>query len=353
MILQIVDGVRNAIVDGVWREGAVLPTLREMAETLGVSMIVVRRAIRRLANDGYVRPRPKTGIVVLKPPKIECWKGRVLFVLPEGDDNFFINMMGGVLRSKLSDAGWLYSTVAVPRKGRTWDFRSLGQELGRGVSLAVLVFDRPPIERYISNSSVPFVILSHATGRAIPGCRGRIRLFYDAPVPELVADCLRARIRTVLQIGIYDRAVNAVPALRAIGIDARELMPDWDVDRYGRIEGAQRAGLEAMEGLLASGTDALPDLLILTDDFLATGALLSLSIHGVRVPEDVRVVAMSNRYLGPVYPIPLSRLELDAFKSGEHVARWILGALDGKPIPARARIELAYIRGCTFPVPLD
>ena len=73
------------------------------------------------------------------------------------------------------------------------------------------------------------------------------------------------------------------------------------------------------------GRGWLPDLLVFTDDFLTSGALLSLVVAGFRIPDDVRVVSIANKGLGPVSTVPLARVENDADLHGDIIADSILG----------------------------
>ena len=61
LVEQVADGLRTCILSGVYRPGDVLPTTRGLAEELGVSRIVTRAAVRRLAADGLVNPKPRSG----------------------------------------------------------------------------------------------------------------------------------------------------------------------------------------------------------------------------------------------------------------------------------------------------
>ena len=49
LISQVVDGLRRAIVFGAYPIGTTLPTFREIADGLGVSMNVVRTAMKQLS----------------------------------------------------------------------------------------------------------------------------------------------------------------------------------------------------------------------------------------------------------------------------------------------------------------
>lgn len=57
MTEQVVVGLRRAIQSGAYRVGAKLPSLADMAKQLGVSLIVVRRAVAKLGKEGVLNPR--------------------------------------------------------------------------------------------------------------------------------------------------------------------------------------------------------------------------------------------------------------------------------------------------------
>lgn len=61
---QVVDGVAGAIARGALPSGAPLPSVREMAQTLGINPNTVQKAYRELEREGLVQPRPGSGIFV-------------------------------------------------------------------------------------------------------------------------------------------------------------------------------------------------------------------------------------------------------------------------------------------------
>ena len=68
----------------------------------------------------------------------------------------------------------------------------------------------------------------------------------------------------------------------------------------------------------------------------------------IRVPEDVRVVTMSNWGLGPVCPVSLTRLEMNPYAHGDALAQMALDYLaKGTPLGHRS-LPLNYIGGDSF-----
>ena len=61
--LQVLDGLRRAIIEGRLAPGARL-TERELTEMMGVSRTVIREALRQLETEGLIANVPNKGPVV-------------------------------------------------------------------------------------------------------------------------------------------------------------------------------------------------------------------------------------------------------------------------------------------------
>ena len=62
---QIVDGVKALIARGDLREGATLPSVRQVAGDVGVNLNTIAVAYRRLQEEGFLTIRHGTGTIVL------------------------------------------------------------------------------------------------------------------------------------------------------------------------------------------------------------------------------------------------------------------------------------------------
>ena len=89
---------------------------------------------------------------------------------------------------------------------------------------------------------------------------------------------------------------------------------------------------------LRRGRGGLPDAFLFTDDYVAAGAILAFLHAGIRVPDDVRLVAFANVGNEPSSPMPVSFIAADSRERGCLLARSILDYLGGKPfVPRIAR----------------
>lgn len=64
---QITDGIRMAIAGGELAVGAMLPSVRGLAQQLAVNPKTIAKAYEELANEGWVNARPGLGLLVAEP----------------------------------------------------------------------------------------------------------------------------------------------------------------------------------------------------------------------------------------------------------------------------------------------
>ena len=345
---QMTDGLREAIVSGHYKPGDVLPTILEWSKLLGVSIRVPEAAVAALAKEGLITVQKRIGCVV-NPRRQNVWNGRVLVVVPDGDHVYYQNVLVGRIRARVCDAGYMFSQVTVVKKGNgRYDFKQLAHELKSRPDFTLLVENRPEIERLLSKSGVAFGVFGRDRC-ALSGCVANFRRNNDAAVPDIVAHCERAGVRRVLQVtketgGHFD----AVPQLKKFGFEAEE----WQtpvVFECGRAEGTERGAFNAFrERFAKEGRKWLPDLFVFTDDFVAAGALIAMLMEGVRIPEDVKVISLANKGIGPVYPVSLTRVENDPVRHGEMLAEAVARFLAGRKM-RDGELAPEYIVGESFP----
>ena len=93
----------------------------------------------------------------------------------------------------------------------------------------------------------------------------------------------------------------------------------------------------------------LADVIFFTDDFAAAGALTAFAELGIRAPDDLFVVTLSNKGFGPVYPRTLARIEADGYAEGVQVGEYVASYLSTGSWPAPLSIHRKFLSGETFP----
>ena len=66
---QIVEGIEKNILMGVYPEGSVLPSLRELSVTLGINPNTIQKSYAELIRRGVIVPSPGSGTYVASDAK--------------------------------------------------------------------------------------------------------------------------------------------------------------------------------------------------------------------------------------------------------------------------------------------
>lgn len=340
---QLAHWLRDRIASGRYKIGDRLPTMRQLAESSGVSFKTARKAVERLAREGYIKTRPHIGSVVM-PRNITVWRGRVLLIVPDEDEtSYFVNAFLGEARRRLTAAGYLVARVSVSRAPRG-NVAQLGTMLGQTVDFALVMYGTAKVARMLEKAGVPFVDFGGIAAKGPrswhfpPGDAGAKRLF--------VEHCRRARIGKVTEVDFGSPGTSSAAAELAragIAVDRVSVKPCTDC---GRLEGIERA---AYEFFLGYGRGRFPDLFLVWDDYVARGFLTAMLARGIRIPADVKAVVFANAGFSPVFPKTLTRIEHDPVRCGERAAGFILSVLGKGRIPPPPVLTPSYVIGESFP----
>ena len=350
---QLVDGLRRAINDGYYRPGDVLPTWKNLSETLGVSLRIPREALRRLSQEGVVLARRRLGSVVQRTTEKRSWKGTVLCVCYDSEwHSYYRSVMFSSFRQILARNGY----VAIPfdirqTKYGAPDLSASSSILDFKIDFAVVMCHHARVLNWFSRFGIPFLAYGGMACQRVPNLVGVPDVWDVRQAKEdFLAHCRRARIRRVLQISFCaGPSVDMLPAFRRAGIEAEGwLVPP--VKGICRQEGIREAVRRAVAKRFADAR-SLPDLVFFTDDFVAAGGLLALAQCGVRVPEDVRVVTLANEGDLPVSMCSLTCILSSPVERGVLMARRVLAALSRTRLPAGADSvpKISYRIGESFP----
>jgi len=348
---QIVDGIRWSIHSGRLKTGETLPSREALMRILGVSKNVIQTAVARLASEGLVCPRPHLGCTVLGKAK-RLVRGRVLSVLAQSEGAYSPAVFSETLVTSLRSAGIGCTRVSVPREadGRV-DTAWLAAELALKPDLAVIEacgHSAPTVVRLLERSGIPYVLLFAKRRQRGSHCLANV--LYDT-VPAISAfaeDCRRVKILSATCVGFgSDSLVDPTLKLKAAGVSVERLdVPLGAV--FNDLNAIQRAARRLMENRLRRGP--LGDLVFVTDDYLTFGVLGVLLEHGVRIPDDVRLVTLGNGGFGPVYAKTIARIDFDSRAYAADLAEAVVSWFESGRFPADLCFTPRYVQGESFPI---
>ena len=335
--------IKDEIAYGRIKAGEPIPTIKELAKATGLSFRVARGVVEQLAREGYVRSRPRVGTVVL-PRDVTALRGRVLFVLPDVDAcSYHVTMIADALRRRLGAAGYAFSAVVFsqdPQIGLSF----LRHELVRTPDVAIVIYGTQSVRECLRGAGVKSVFIYGDEPQGEEGAW--VRFSAEEAIANFVQHCVRADVKRVTQVRFEgNETPDAKDVLAANGIKSGWLTVPR-MDGLGRYEGIERSAYNTFFSMPRS---RFPDVFLFWDDFVAQGALTAFLGRGLKVPNDIKVVALSNRGLGPVYAEALTRFECDASEAGEKVAAYALSLLAKGRVPPPPSITPHYVFGRTFP----
>lgn len=336
---KIAATLRQEILSQRYGPSGEFPTQEELVRRFGVARATIQQVIAHLVRDGLIESRRGSGTRVLpNPPHLSEYA----LVMPSAP--WKLTHWSRLYATLLNEAAAISESGQrrfVPFYGMDWQTRSRDYpallervESGR---LAGILFAAHPwrlIETpVLEKPGIPRVALMKGDGFS---CVTRVSFngsFWPKALDYLAA---RARKRIALiSTNVRDtlREIQPLLSARAMTMRGTWMMP---------VSPETPEGARTFLQLLFDSRGERPDALVIADDNLVEEATAGLAATGVRIGEDLEVIAHCNfPWLGPT-PLPLKRLGFDI-----RSALWTcIDLLDrqrrGESVPAQTNIEAVF-----------
>jgi len=322
---RISGHIRRQIIDGRLRPGACLPTRDEMVRLYGTSKTTVQLAINQLLREGFACARGSAGTYVADNPPHLSHYGLVFEARPaawQPWSRFWKTLQHEALGVQ-EDAG-CELTVYYGSSGRTdgKDYLELLSDV-QSHRVAGLVFAGPPFAfqqtPVLTQPDVPRVGVMSQPTYGIPAVFPDMRSFVARAMEHL----RRRGRRRLGYLGMWIGSERAVEQQLMADAARRGLTLEPYCVQGCHFETAGAAANMA-HVLMRLPPESRPDGLILADDNLVEPAVAGLIEAGVRIGQDVEVVAHCNYPLDTADVVPLKRLGFD----GREILRCCLEVID-------------------------
>lgn len=300
---RILRDLRDRMADGRWACGSRLPTQNELAAEFGVTKVTINAAMRTLADSGFVAAGPQGSYVAARLPAEHTFG----VVFPRCSEELKVNAFWTALHVAATATAYRPAGSTL-RPYYVEEFRPLRESpdyarLQTDVELRCLrglIFTAPPTmlegTPVLEAEDLGYAGV-FAPGRQWPqfsGLRLRTERFASKALDYLVLRHRRRVANLLVSTTTTLQTSQLAADMQARGMPFNE---PWQQAMDINSRAVQWAR-NAVHLLFHAGQTERPDALIIWDDNLVAAATAGLVAAGVRVPDDVLVVAHCN------YPVP-------------------------------------------------
>jgi len=344
---RIVSDLRGAIIGNRLTAGQRLPSNSALCRRYGVTPVTVSRAIRRLADDGFVVTRERSGVFVSDRAPHRVRFGLVFPSHPAlfGDTEVWTRLWDVIhhvaIHGKLDSRVEFEMYYDVAQGHDHGDMARLEQDIA-AQRLAGVIFACKPSG--LMNAPImtlpvmPRVVLSErfeATGLnfiVFGGLTDKALDFFRQQGRSRVAQIMSSS-QVDRRLTLADEFISGA-ALR--GLSARE---EWlqfvDIGRPQSVVNLVRL-------LLSAAAGDRPDALFVADDNLIDAVETGLLAAGVRVPDDIEVLAHCNFPPPSLLRLPIRRLGYDMVELLHTATTLIRRRRDGESAPQITMLETLF-----------
>lgn len=322
-VFQIADRLRGMIHDGGLTPGMRLPSTRELSEQFSVDPTSVHRSLSLLVKEGLLLRTPYVGTFVAEPPKKRL--ERLAFYHQAGP-NTSLGAFGRTLLEEVTRlghaGGFVVEVFSDTRKVSEAELTPpddlVRHTRTRRVQGVITSSISPERVTWLESLPVPFATVSNTHyPHAFNWDRGELAA---AAIRQLVArGCRKVGMLCTLlaheepgadtyQLSLYRGFAKAAATA------GLELHPG----RLAGIPNVKNAPLETNMPAYGFATfnrlwnnlppKERPDGLFIYPDTAALGALMAISMHNLRIPQDLRLVLHTNAEFPVFCPHPVDRL---------------------------------------------
>jgi DNA-binding LacI/PurR family transcriptional regulator len=329
------------------RGGDRMPSVRELATLVGVSVKTLRAAQALLAKDGLLEIRHGSGVYLTeraRPLGVGIYSE---FNILQPRTSSFHSLVPHFLREFLEQQG-VQADIYIG-KSRPGDrdngpsntrFRA---DVENGRLDAVAILNAPSTSgwgTWAQQLAIP------AVGMHTPY---QVQVGYGEIITQAVRRLALQGSRRIAMLAWYKGGLKEAlhDALNGCGLD---FFPEWiRHDLHPMLSGA---GWEEFREIWMARREK-PDGLLVADDMLFDEARIAIQELGIRVPEELQIVTHANKGAARRYPFPVTEIQMDPQRHAEALGNMLLKRLRGEAVePSTVTLPFEMVEAAPVAAPV-
>lgn len=325
-----------------WEKGSRLPTNRELASRLKVSVPTVRAALKKLSQEGRIRARSGSGTFLVTPTRTPGRELRVSICCNNAGDlhlDLWANpIYGGILQVAMNHHPSVALSSITPGTGNEQDLMSkLIQQSDSTDGLIMFPYILPydameRVRRQYEERGKPLVSLNAPSLTATANFVSPNHMESSQVIGEAWRRTGRSRVFMMMP---HKLDVSVSSQQKFLGL-VRGYMPSLVEGRVLEILECttltEQGGYEAMRRYLDSKAPR-PDGIFGMGDLISMGAMKALEEAGLHVPRDVSVVGGSGFNLSTFACPNMTRVQQPLEKIGHHLLEMLVARIQNRASP--------------------
>jgi LacI family transcriptional regulator len=310
-----------------------LSTIRDVAKHAGVSAGTVSNVLNR---PSYVNDSTRTRVLaameeldfVPRQHARQYRPGRVKTIgvtLASLAHPFFVDIaLGAEAYARERDVAVVFCNSSYDPQREEYNLDVLVQQRVQGVVMTPVDENNPRLESMLKRG-VPVVFIDDVTSDR-PWCS----LVTDNHAGGVMAGRHLAGLGHTSLVFVDDPSSSHQVAERLAGFreGVAAVSPDATIEVLNLGDFSTASGIAAGEAVAAMAPADRPTAALCANDLLAIGFLQSMTLHGIRVPEDIAIVGFDDLDAASASAIPLSSVRQPRHELGARAMKLVLDEIE-------------------------
>lgn len=314
------------------KDGARLPSNRELARRLDVSVPTVQSVLKKLNRDGRIQSRHGSGTYLLSQSQASGNPKRIVVAAvlqsqEKQNDSWLNAVISGLMQTALTSFSTTFVGIAPEKFGTDDSVPALLDEIPQADGLIIMPYalmpkDRDQITEAYEQSKKPVVNLEIPSATTTSNF---VSSDYFGPAEILGRTWSKTGRRNIMLIlsGIeYEFAMSTHLRLMGLASGIGEALGNTVSLRMLHAPSPSEKMYELMKSILKKG-ESVPDAILLPHRAARAAVVRAIEEHGLKIPEDVSIVTTealhppedhgSEDHATTIYEpaLPLSRLLME------------------------------------------